>query len=293
MIDNTIIRNNLKIIHKYNFDGPHCEDSERDTNIAIINLYSIILKQYNHLFKSGYSIIIKYNQDIYTYLTFKLMRNFVPLTTVKPDFYICGSCDSIDIKKYLGNVNIITPRKAKKIKKAVLITGYHPICNVENDNELSKYFKTILNPLEHFTPSQLIQLQEFYLIDSDPFYDGDLGHQDEFLLDFFTYPVGNLTETNIINIPFDEKKKVTEFILSGTEKDFKLYDVVVHLNAEDEDNIFIYNVKDEKAMEFITFCLNPYISRRNAPNQFNVVFGENNIFHPQQIYNYIDYQGER
>lgn len=286
----SVVRDNLKIIHKYNFDGPHCEDSETDTNIAIINLCNTLLRDYSHLIKSGYSFILDYNEDIYTYLALRLIRNFTPLTTVKPTFYYCGVCESPLHKRFLGDITSITVKKAQKMKKAILITGYHPICNVKIGNDLSKYFKTIVNPLERFTPNQLIQLQEFYLSPSDPFYDKALGHEDEFLLNFFQYPVGDVTGP--LNYPVVKDKRVIEFKLSGTKKDFRLYNQIVRMDAEDINYVFIYNVDDEYAAEFITTNLNPYLSRRNTPNQFNIVYKENRIFHPEVVYHYIDFMEE-
>ena len=53
-----LTRFNLKIIHKYKFDGPHCEDERKDADVAIINFINKFLIEYKHLLKMNYSIII-------------------------------------------------------------------------------------------------------------------------------------------------------------------------------------------------------------------------------------------
>lgn len=276
------IRNNLKIIYNYKFDGPHCEDTQKDTDIAILNFINNTLRQYGHLFKMGYCVILECN-SIFDYLCYKLIQNISPLTTVKPKFYIIENKDAD--KTLFKNVTFIGLKKAKKMKRAIFISGYHPIYNVTDLTEKSKYFKTILKPFERFTPCQILQLQDFYTEKKNPYYNENLVDKD-WLYRFYQYPVG-LKDFNVNLSNLKTPLNIYLFELSGTEKDFKCYDFI--LRKDEDDAIFLYKVDSQEAADFTKLNLNPYMQRHHAPNKYNIILGTNEVFHPNYIYSYAQF----
>lgn len=282
-------RTNLKIIYTYKFDGPHCEDISKDTDIAIINFINSFLRNCKHLLKMNYSIIIEYNNSIYDYLTYRLVSNALPLTTVKPEINILGVCNSPEEQALFKNVQFIGKKKAKKIKRAVYITGHHPIYNVKNLNDVSKQFSTVINPLERFSPPQMNQLIHYYVEKKNPLF--TTIDEDNSLYRFYQFPVGL---KDFDDLPTTKTPKaVYLFKLSGTEDDFKCYDFILEKADKEPDSIFLYLVPSDDAAAYTELNLIPYLPRHLVPNKFNVITNKNEILHPTQTYNYTEFmEGE-
>lgn len=283
-----LTRFNLKIIHRYKFDGPHCEDERKDADVAIINFINKFLIEYKHLLKMNYSIIIDYNNNIYDYLAYKLLKNISPLTTVKPEIYIAGVCESPEETALFKEEKIIPKKKIKKFKKAIYVTGHHPIYNVKNFNEISKQFSTIINPIESFTPCQINQLIDFYVEKENPLY--TTINNNSWLYRFYQFPVGLKDLDITIDLNYHaENTTIYLFKLSGTEQDFKCFDFIIKKDTEDKNSIFLYLVDSAAAADEIKLNLNPYMTRYHAPNKFNTILSTNEIFHPTYTYNYSEF----
>lgn len=284
-----VIRNNLEIINQYRFDGPHCEDERKDTDIAILNFINRFLRNYGHLLKMKYPIVIEYNPlDGLSYLSYKLIKNISPLTTVKPEFYIYSPGLDIDEdtkRKLFPDATIIGLKKMKKLKHGLYVVGYHPIYNVSILNDVSKQFVRVY-PIESFTPPQINQLFNFYMKKDD------LGYMqvdtEDKLYKFYQYPIG---ADEVVDPITPLPSGVTLFKLSGTDEDFGLYDLILKKDIEEEDrSVFLYMVDTKEQAEYTKLNLNPYMHRFHAPNDLNIIIGkENTIFNPQQIYSYKDY----
>lgn len=280
-----IIRNNLEIINTYRFDGPHMEDLSKDTDMAILNFINSFLRKYGHLIKMKYPIIFEINNERYDYLAYKLILSMAPLTTVKPEMYSYNPYSN-DQKKIYTDVTPIGKKKLKKMKKGIYIHGFHPIYNVAFLPEESRHL-TIVEPLKTFTPPQINCLFDFYA-------KGDKSHYhqvdtDNPIYKFYQYPLGCNDIVDPI-IPF-QKDGVILFKLSGTEDDFKCYDLILQKDMDEESKaIFLYQVETEEAAEWTELNLNPYMHRYHAPNNFNIIIGKTNeIFHPLEVYNYKDF----
>lgn len=283
-----IIRNNLEIISRYGFDGPHLEDPIKDTDMAILNFINSFLRNYGHLIKSKYPIIFEVENGIYDYLAYKLILSMSPLTTVKPEMFSYIP-ESNDQKKIYSDATPIGKKKLKKMKKGIYIRGFHPIYNVSPIPEESKHL-IIINPIETFTPSQINQLFNFHCKKDKTHY-----HQidtETSIYKFYQYPVGY--DDGFAEIGY-VPKKVVLFKLSGTEDDFKCYDAILEKDLiEESTTIFLYQVKDDKAAEWTILNLNPYLNRYHAPNKYNIIIGDKNeIFHPHEVYDYKEFLEEQ
>ena len=279
-----IIRNNLEIINQYKFDGPHVEDPIKDTDMAILNFINTFLRKYGHLIKMRYPIIFEIENGIYDYLAYKLILSMSPLTTVKPEM-LSYIPESNNQKKVYSDATPIGKKKLKKMKKGIYIRGFHPIYNVVSIPEESKHL-TIVNPIKTFTPPQINQLFDFYCKKDKTHY--CQVDENNLLYKFYQYPLGD-TE-NMADIGYIPKEVIL-FKLSGTEDDFKCYDLILQKDMEEESEaIFLYQVESKEAAEWTKLNLNPYMHRYHAPNQFNIIVGnKNEIFHPQEVYNYKDF----
>lgn len=278
-----LIRNYLEIINRYRFDGPHMEDPIKDTDVAILNFINNFLRNYGHFIKMKYPIIFEIENETYDYLAYKLILSLSPLTTVKPEMFSYMP-ESNDQKKIYSDATPIGKKKLKKMKKGIYIRGFHPIYNVTPIPEESKHL-SIVNPVERFTPSQINQLFNFYCKKEKEHY--RQVDTEEPIYKFYQYPLGNTTDfVEIGYIP----KEVILFKLSGTEKDFKCYDFILKKDIEeDSPAIFLYQVDSEEAAEWTKTNLNPYMHRYHAPNDYNIIIGENIIYHPLYTYNYEEF----
>lgn len=284
-----VIRNNLEIINTFRFDGPHCADERKDADIAICNFINRFLKDYGHLIKMKYPIIIEYNplDNGYSYLSYQLIKNIAPLTTTKPEFYIYSpNCIITDKskKKLFPDATVIGSKKLRKIKRGLYVVGHNPLYNnVKFYDRPSKQF-TKVYPLERFTPPQINQLFNFYMENKEGYYQIDTNDD---LYKFYQYPVGSEKEIEVL-VPLCD---VILFELSGTDKDFKCYDFILKKDIEENSSaIFLYMVDTKEAAEAIKLNLNPYMNRYHAPNDINIIIGEENtIFHPRYTYSYEEF----
>lgn len=261
----------LKNINYFNFDGPYSESTSYNSNNAVTRIITNFVRKYYDEIKRHYTIIIKYDNDVYSYLAFRLIRAAGIAIQTELDIRILGNIKSPEEKEFFKGIKTIGYRKAKKEKRAILITGHHPICNVENLAALSKVFIEIYNPIETITPENLNLIQDFYLKDDSSLYQEKLGcnNLDEaYWYYFFKYPVGNKAE----KVKLANSNQDYYFFpvkLSGTEEDFGLFDEIRKIDKE--NGIIIYDISNlnEEQIKFIKCNLNLYISFKNQLNDFN------------------------
>lgn len=261
----------LKNINHFNFDGPYCEKTAYNSNNAVTKIITSFIRKYYDEIKQHYTFVVKYDNDIYSYLAFRLVRAASVAIQTEIDIRIMGEIKSPEEKNFFKGLKTIGYKKAKKLKKAVLIVSNHPICKVEKLDLLSKDFIEIYSPIKTLTPENLNLIQEFYINENSTLYRADLGKhtmREMYWYEFFQYPIGTkdllFTATNKQDCVF------CPIELNGTEDDFRLYDELRKLDI-DESFIFIYNISflNEEQIKFIKCNLNPYLSFKNQLNDFN------------------------
>jgi len=179
------------------------------------------------------------------------------------DIKILGDIDTPEEKEIFKDIPVIGYRKARKLKKVVFITGYHPIYNVINLSSYSKTFIEIFNPIERFLPDSLTMAQEFYLKPESQLWSLFLEMREDNYLDSNWESVINKT------IP------IVVFKLEGNENDFPVFNFI--LKSSKEGNIHMYIVENEEAAKFITDNLRIYVDTRNVPSELNIINNEEYI----------------
>lgn len=247
----------LRTINKFNFSTPFFYDKEKDANFAVTKALQDIINTYHNELKKKYTFIIKYDKDIYSFLAYRMVRNVGAALQLKMDIRILGDIDTKEEKEIFKDMPTIGWRKARKIKNAVFVTGYHPIYNVIDLSSYSKTFIEILNPIARFEPDTLSVAQTFYLDVKSALWSIFLeGRDDNYLYGDWSNEIDN-------DIP------IVFFKLTGTEADFPVFDLI--RKSSNEGNIHLYIVENEEQYNFIRCNLAPYIETRNIPNELNTV----------------------
>lgn len=275
--------NHLRVINNFNLNLPILEDRERNTDLAIAKTMRDFVQNYQSEIRQQFTFILMFDDDLFSLFSYKIVTGAASAIGKTLNIRLCGKTDTMD-KELFKNVQTIGIKKAKKLKKAVIITNFNPICNVIDLSEYSKKFIEIFNPLENFTPNDLVILQKYYL-DKDKFpkyYLENLGIRNSEEIFWSTY-FENLTldgRDNLKENPIfiEELNKAKEkniplvlFLLKGTEEDFPLYDFI--LKSDKEKNIHLYHIPADK-IDFIKTNLNPYINSCNSPQELNIIDDE-------------------
>lgn len=273
----------LRVINYFNLNGPYTNDESKNTDMTIVKSIHTFLQIFDSEIKQNYTFIIKYDNDIFSLLAYKIIKNASII--LGKDLDIRYYCENLtpEEKEYFKGIKPIGLRKAKKLKKAVLITGFNPICNVDADGTFSKIFIDIYRPLEHFTPKNLRILQNFYFDKEKDkkIFVKNLGLRNENEQNwesYFSYPITNMKNNNTENFETEtflrkhletlkNNVPVVIFTLSGTERDFPLYDFI--LKSSKEGNIHIYYVDGD--IDFVKTNLSPYLDFRNQLNEINLI----------------------
>lgn len=295
----------LRIINHLNLDGPYLSNETKNADFSILNSMNQFILKYKEEIKNHYTFIIKYDNNIFSYLSYRIIRNVKSAKNTDLDIRILGELKYPDEKEYFKGLKPVNLSKAKRLKKVVFITGFNPICNVNCLNGFSNIFLKIYNPIEHFTPNALKSAQDFFIKSDNTIYKKDIGNatpSEEEWSKFYTYPIGLKTDkpfsaySNILE-KCDLKIPLVFYTLSGTEKDFLLYDEI--RKSSKEGNIHLYIAPTDK-IDFIKTNLSPYLDFRNQLNELNTLTEEdstliqNTISKENKIYNftYKDYQEE-
>ena len=259
----------LRIINDFNFSGPYLEDKEKNADLVIAKF----LHDFNQNFKTkilqGYTFVIMNDDNLYSVLACRLIKSAIAINTKTIKLRYCGENNEL-----FRGIKPIKFEKVEKLKKVVLITGYHPIYNVAANKEYSKNFVNICSPLETFTPQALEVLFNFYLGEENK--DIKFCHSSEqqrLWYNFFTYPIKEIEENDIfirkhLSILRTNPKPVAVFELTGTEEDFNLYDFI--LDSSKEGNIHLYYIPEDK-INFVKTNLSPFLDYRNQVMELNLL----------------------
>lgn len=292
----------LRVINHFNLDGPVIEDKDRDADLLITKAMGRFCSKYSKELKSNYTFIIKYDNDIYSALSYIIVANCGGIVKRNLDIRLMGTPKTSEEKQFFNRVKTITYHKAKKAKKAILITGFHPICNVINLAQLSKEFIEIANPLERFVPDTFRVTQSYWLqVAFAESLDKRVKLSNWFTIDewnkFFSLPlsVDNLPQV-LPNIDYDVPVCVFSFDARHLNKEFfseedaKYFDFI--LESSKEGNLHLYDVRglSEENIEFLKCNLSPYIDYRNQPMRLNFYTpstdekGQFNYFYPDDYH---------
>lgn len=281
----------LRVINYFNFINNHYpnpnlskeKQKEVNGNIALTYMMTDFIKRYEFEMKKRYTFIVKYDHTVYSFLALRICHAAAAAMRVTINIRILGDLNAEE-KEYFKDFPTISYRKAKKEKHCVLITGYHPIFNVENEAALSKDFIEIYHPVARMNPSDIYVAQTFYL-DKDSF----LWDQYPFEVlwyDFYKLPIGGGVDwyeqgddekNEIVDKIYDITDKsipLVLFILDGSEEDFKLYDLILESSKEGNIHLYMFHDNVGDKLEFTMTNLGRYIDSRNFPQVYNIVSRE-------------------
>lgn len=264
-----------RVVNYFNFNGPYLSNEEQNTDLTIGKSIHTFINRYQNEIKQNYTFIIKFNNDAYSYLSYCIIKNVSSIMGRELDLrYLKDYNYNSKEKEYFKGIKPISLRKALKLKKAILITGYHPICNVIKEEFFSKKFIEIYHPIEIFTPYNLEILQDFYLKKEEDIYCEKIGNWNsgaEFWYNYYKTN-GNREDSpyfNKVHIEaFNRCVPISLFKLSGTEKDFSLFDFII--KSSQEGNIHLYCVPADK-VDFIKVNLSPYLDCKNMIREENIL----------------------
>lgn len=269
----------LRVVNYLNFDGPFFDMKEKDTDYAISVSMNRFCIQYLNEIKNNYTIIIYYNNDIYSLLSYIIIKNTCgALKKNNADIRILGDFKSQSEKNFFNGIKTVSLKKARKLKKAILVTGYHPIYNVIDIAELSKFFIEISNPIARFTPQQVETAKSYYINENlEQLLNNTISASQVSQIitcnNLYQYPlsVEKFMKECDLFFSFDYNIPICIFKLNGDESDFPCYDFI--LKSSKEGNIHTYILpQDEDKKKFIETNLNPYLDLRNQINDLTIIF---------------------
>ena len=262
-------------------ENPSQDQRDKNADIVLIKVMSDFLSKYDAKIKKKYTFILNYKNDIFSFLALRVCSNAVSALGKTIDIKILGNLNAEE-KEFFKDYPIIGERRAKKIRNKVLITGFNPIMNVENEEELSKDFNDIFHPIARFSPIDLSTIQDFYLTNEHFLYNDSLYMKNLSWAVFYNYPVGmNVEEKTVLPVQFhfdlqeiykkcDKSVPIIPIHLSGAENDFTLYDAA--LTKSKEGCILLYVIDGD--VDFVKTNLGAYIESRNFPQPINIVTQE-------------------
>lgn len=254
----------LEILYHYKMETPLYEDRERSADMTLARTLARFLSQYGEQLRRKYTFIVDYRNDVYSYLAYRIVRNAASAINSDIDIRLLGELKLDEEKKFFADVPTIGWRKAKKHKKAVIITAFNPIYNVKCAENFSNIFIEVFNPLEYVSPTDLATIQDYYLEKDSSLYVEGLGKNGiEKWYEFYEKPFVNECPTELTDTP-----PCVIFILSGTEEDFPAYDAI--RASVKEGNTHLYIIPEEK-IKFVVNCLSPYVPSAYIPNDLNII----------------------
>lgn len=276
----------LRVLNHLNMDQAFIKQQttkDQRADIIVAKAMTEFLRKYEFEIKKKYTFVVDYRNDVFSFIALRICHGAVAAMRRTIDIRILGDLNAKE-KEFLKDFPTISYRKAKKLKQCVLITGFNPILNVENEAVLSKDFIEIYHPIARITPEILNSIMNFYLNEDSFLY---LKGMDETIwTDFYREPVAmtkDFENTDILWFPrsvaniyyknCDFQIPLIHFILSGTEEDFDTYDII--MKSAKEGNIHLYTIEGDKTnVDFVISNLAPYIEARNVPQDINIVTEE-------------------
>lgn len=283
MFDWQDTKKRLEILYHYNMEIPLFEDKEKSADMTLARVLVTFLRQYGEELRRKYTFIVDYRNDVYSYLAYRIIRNAASAINSDIDIRLLGELKTDEEKKFFADVPTIGWRKAKKHKKAVIITAFNPIYNVNYGEDFSNIFIEVFNPLEYISPYDLSTIQDYYLNKDSSLYVEGLGKNGmEEWYNFYEKPF-------TAKLPIEPNGLPTYviWVLSGSEDDFPAYDAI--RQSIKEGNIHLY-VIPEKKIDFVKSCLSPYVPSAYIPNDLNIIV-EDTADKLRDCYPYIERYG--
>ena len=325
MYDN--IEKFLRINNYFNFEGPCMnytgeKNVEQDTNYIISKTISRFISTYKPIISKHPTFVLKYDNDLYSYIAFKIVHAASVCMHRVFDIRILGDLNAEE-QKLFKEFKTISYRNAKKLKNCILITGFNPIFNVDCEGDVSKVFIEICRPIERFSPITIYTAMNFYLDKNSFLYDEEINPEgtgmeeqnpmwwSEIVDDDESFKVDlEKDKPNVGLIGYycsptaeeiykkvDKTVPIVHFILNGNEDDFPMYEFI--LNSSKEGNIHVYTIiNGRKGYEFTRLNLGTYIDYRNCPRPINTVFtrdGWDDFMYEKKeenIYSFLDFMKE-
>ena len=270
-IDWQQLKQHLGFLYSYKMDIPLLEDKEKNADMVITRIIVKFLQKYSRLLRLKYTFIVDYRNDAYSFLAYRIIRSAASAINSDIDLRILGEVKTEEEKNFFKNIPTIGWRKAKKHKKAVIITAFNPIYNVSTAENFSNIFIEVFNPLEYISPYDLETIQDFYIDKDSSLYIENIGRNSEELEGWYEFYERPLDETFYPkDIRVNDKLPIV-FFLSGTEYDFPAYDEILKCAAVGE--IVLYVIPEGKE-EFVKGCLAPHVPSAYLPNKLNTVTEE-------------------
>lgn len=270
-IDWQQLKQHLGFLYNYKMDIPLLEDKEKNADMIITRIVVKFLQKYNRLLRLKHTFIVDYRNDAYSFIAYRIIRSAASAINSDIDLRILGVPKTEEEKSFFKDVPTIGWRKAKKHKKAVIITAFNPIYNVSTAENFSNIFIEVFNPLEYISPYDIGTIQDFYINKDSSLYIENIGKNSEELeswYEFYEHPL----DKNVYPRDIDTNDKLPiVFFLTGTEDDFPAYDEILKCAAVGE--IVLYVIPDEKE-EFIKGCLAPHVPSAYLPNKLNTITEE-------------------
>lgn len=252
-------------------DIPLLEDKEKNADMIITRIVVKFLQKYNRLLRLKHTFIVDYRNDAYSFIAYRIIRSAASAINSDIDLRILGVPKTEEEKSFFKDVPTIGWRKAKKHKKAVIITAFNPIYNVSTAENSSNIFIEVFNPLEYISPYDIETIQDFYINKDSLLYIENIGKNSEELeswYEFYEHPL----DKNVYPRDIDTNDKLPiVFFLTGTEDDFPAYDEILKCAAVGE--IVLYVIPEGKE-EFIKGCLAPHVPSAYLPNKLNTITEE-------------------
>lgn len=186
------------------------------------------------------------------------------------NIYLMGNLTTEAEKKFFYGVKTISEKKAKRMKKNILVTGFHPICNVINLKYFYKNFIDVVSPISQFSPINLEIAEDYYI--NDNLKEALYKNKDEDISlwkTFFSYPLSS-KEVPKKGICIDTKIPICIFKLKD-RNNFDLFDFI--LKSDKENNIHLYDMSEcsIEDIEYFKFNLNFYLETKNHINDITII----------------------
>jgi hypothetical protein len=255
------------------------DDTSVDTDIFILKSINRILTTYRHEINKNYNFVIKYDNDIFSFLAYRLIQNALIAIRKNNSIFILGKIRTPEEKEYFKNANIISQRRAKKHKKDIIVTGFCPIFNVKSDVGLSKEFVNVCHPLMGAEIQYLETMAKWYIMPDDPFKKYNFEQ-------YYNINKYHLSEEEL-GVPLVTNPTIYHCILTGTEEDFPVFDKILKIQ---KNNILTYTIKNDN-IDFVQKTLGQYVNGWNYPNCINVITKEQAKEIKRNYKNFIYFKG--
>lgn len=272
--------NILRLLNYYNLDYPYLDNIETQTNLLVNKTMNNFLNKYSEEIKNNFTFIFQYNNNIYSFLTYRIIKNLSGILQFKLKVY--GKPKYFFEKEMFKNIEKIGYRKSKRLKNKVFISDFNPICNVKINKTLSKFFTEIFYPIKYFTPKELEVLQSFYIDKDSDFYYKNIGQENSLMKNYYN-AFEDINNENLLLKIFNYCKNidynipVCYYYLNGDSRDFGIYDLIMEHDKENYICVYIILENYNESVQFFKDNLNKFLSGKNRINNYNIINNKENF----------------